>query len=152
MTPQELIKSFEKCRLKAYLDSGKPPVATIGWGTTVYANGLKVKLGDVITQEQADAEFDHYFDKMNSRLRKEILYPNLFSDNQWAALCSLCYNIGDEAFKNSTILKMLNEFSPLIPGNWFDLAHEITKWHYDNGKSVDGLVARRKAERELFLS
>lgn len=54
MTTQEelqIIKFFESCRLKAYLDSKKIP--TIGWGNTFYENGTPVKLGDVITQERA---------------------------------------------------------------------------------------------------
>lgn len=152
MTPQEFTKSFESCSLKAYLDSGKPPVPTIGFGTTVYANGIRVKLGDVITQEQADAEFEHYFDTMQRNLRHEVLYYNLFSKNQWAALCSLCYNIGNTLFEHSTLLKMLNEFSPLIPGHFDDLANEIDKWCHDNGRVVPGLVKRRNLEKALFLS
>lgn len=146
MTPQELIKSFEKCRLKSYKDGGG--VWTCGWGST----GPDINAHTVWTQDYADARFEDYFEAMTAKLRKELLYPNLFSDNQWAALCSLVYNIGDEAFKRSTILNKLNRFSPLIPGHFDDLAKEITKWHYDNGRSVDGLVARRQKEKEIFLA
>jgi GH24 family phage-related lysozyme (muramidase) len=46
-----LMKSFEKCRLTAYLDSGK--VWTIGWGHT----GPEVVAGLVWSQLQADAQF-----------------------------------------------------------------------------------------------
>ena len=49
----DLIKKFEGCRLKAY----KCPAGiwTIGYGNTFYEDGMKVKEGDVITQERAES-------------------------------------------------------------------------------------------------
>ena len=48
----ELIKHYECLYLKAYLDPVKIP--TIGFGTIVYPNGKRVKIGDVCTEEQAN--------------------------------------------------------------------------------------------------
>jgi len=47
----ELIQSYEKCRLEAYMPT-PDDVPTIGWG---HIRG--VSLGDTCTQEQADAWF-----------------------------------------------------------------------------------------------
>ena len=47
-----LIKKFEGCKLSAYLCPAG--LVTIGYGNTFYKNGTKIKLGDKITQQQAD--------------------------------------------------------------------------------------------------
>jgi len=47
-----LIKRFEGLKLNAYLCSANVP--TIGYGNTYYPNGVKVKLGDKISQEKAE--------------------------------------------------------------------------------------------------
>jgi hypothetical protein len=51
----KLIKEFEGCHLKAYPDplSGGLPI-TIGWGSTRKKDGSAFKLGDQITQQEAD--------------------------------------------------------------------------------------------------
>ncbi|MCS5698124.1 hypothetical protein NZK32_03600 [Cyanobium sp. FGCU-52] len=61
-----LIQEFEGCHrcvpgsdlIEAYPDplSGGEPY-TIGWGTTVYPDGRRVRLGDTITREDADKFF-----------------------------------------------------------------------------------------------
>ena len=48
----ELIKEFEGFRTEAYLDGVGIP--TIGYGTTHWPNGSPVKMGEVVTQEQAE--------------------------------------------------------------------------------------------------
>ncbi|RZG35460.1 lysozyme, partial [Acinetobacter baumannii] len=53
----DLITSFEGTRFKAYDDG--VGVWTIGTGTTVYPNGVKVKQGDTCTPEQAKTYFKH---------------------------------------------------------------------------------------------
>jgi GH24 family phage-related lysozyme (muramidase) len=51
----ELIKTFEGCRLVAYPDphTGAEPI-TIGWGSTRDLQNRPFRLGDRITQQQAD--------------------------------------------------------------------------------------------------
>ena len=83
-----LIKKYEGCKLEAY----KCPagVWTIGWGTTFYPDGSRVKKGDKITQQQADNILQWYCVE-NIRLPK-----GQFTVNQKTALYSLIYNIGQE--------------------------------------------------------
>lgn len=137
----KLIKRFEGLRLEAYLDGGGVP--TIGWGTTIYHNNTKVKLGDTITQEKAHEELlQHCIKTQDSIL--QIVSVEL-SENQLSALISFVYNIGLEAFKSSTMLKLINESSFKSAAKQFD------RWVYDNKVKIKGLVYRRLYEKELFL-
>ena len=67
------------------------------------------------------------------------------NQNQFDALVSLAYNIGSTAFKNSTLVKRLNE------GNYKAAANQFNVWVNAGGKRMQGLVNRRAAERTLFL-
>jgi lysozyme len=63
------------------------------------------------------------------------------TQNQFDALYSLCFNIGEGAFKKSTVVKRLNA------NDYKGAADAILMW---NKPSV--LEKRRKRERDLFLS
>ncbi|EDV9112271.1 lysozyme, partial [Salmonella enterica subsp. enterica] len=67
------------------------------------------------------------------------------NQNQFDALVSFVFNVGRQAFSDSTLLKKLNE------GNYRAAADQFTRWVYDNDKFVQGLYNRRVAERDLFL-
>lgn len=97
----DLISGFEGTRFKAYDDG--VGVWTIGTGTTVYPNGVKVKQGDTCTPEQAKAYFKHDLAKFEKTVNESVIVP--LSQNQFDALVSLTYNIGSGAFNNSTLLK-----------------------------------------------
>lgn len=66
------------------------------------------------------------------------------NQNQFDALLSLAYNIGSTAFKNSTLVKKLNA------GDILGAADQFNVWVNAGGKRMQGLVNRRKAEKELF--
>lgn len=68
------------------------------------------------------------------------------SPNQFGALVSLCYNIGNGAFGRSTLVKRLNK------GDYEGAANEFERWVYAKGKKLNGLVRRRAAEATLFRS
>ncbi len=134
-----LIKDFEKCRLKAYKDGGG--VWTIGWGST----GEGITEGLVWTQELADKRFENHFGSVVWGIQKMLKVST--TENQFCALCSLVYNIGHGAFKESTLLRLINE-------NKSDpeaLADQFLRWDKDNGKQIPGLTRRREFERKLFL-
>ncbi|EXI11606.1 phage lysozyme family protein, partial [Acinetobacter sp. 723929] len=101
----ELISGFEDTRFKAYDDG--VGIWTIGTGTTVYPNGVKVKQGDTCTPEQAKAYFKHDLAKFEKTVNESVTVP--LNQNQFDALVSLTYNIGAGALKNSTLLKLLNK-------------------------------------------
>ncbi len=137
----DLIGQFEGLRLNSYDDG--VGVWTIGWGTTVYPNGQKVKKGDKITLEQAKQYKAHDLTKFEKAVNDAVKVP--LNQNQFNALVSLAYNIGESAFTNSTLVKRLND------GNYKAAADQFLAWVNAGGKRMQGLVNRRNKERELFL-
>ena len=133
----DLIKRFEGCRLSAY----KCPAGiwTIGYGHTG-----NVKKGETITKEEAEKllEEDLIVHSNNvSRLVKVTL-----NQNQFDALVSFEYNVGFYRFKNSTLLKLLNQ------KKYKEAAAQFKAWKYGGGRVLMGLVKRREMEEKLFLS
>lgn len=134
----ELVKTFEGCRLKAYLDVGG--IWTIGWGYTSNSVGPNT----VWTQGQADEMLKVKLYEFYVGVKEMVGIP--VKIEQLEALTSLAYNIGLGALRKSTLLKKLNKCD--IEG----AADEFLRWNKVNGKVVDGLTRRRQKERELFLS
>lgn len=140
-----LIKSFEGCILKAYKDPGTLdgiPI-TIGFGSTMYEDGRKIKLGDVITLERAEQLLAWEISKKTNVLAAMNLGLN---NNQFDAVTSFIYNVGIGAFNSSTMLKKIR-INPNDP----TLKDEFMKWNKNNGKVMNGLVRRRAAEAALYF-
>ena len=137
----DLICNFEGLELKAYDDG--VGVWTIGYGTTKYPNGIRVKKGDTCTLDQAKAYMQNDLKAFEQTVNSAIKVP--LNQNQFDALVSLAYNIGATAFKKSTLVKRLNE------GNYNAAANQFNVWVNAGGKRMQGLVNRRAAERTLFL-
>lgn len=136
----DLISSFEDTRLKAYDDG--VGVWTIGIGTTIYPNGVKVKKGDVCTLEQAKSYFAHNLKSFEKTVNDSVKVD--LTQNQFDALVSLVYNIGSGNFGSSTLLKKLNV------KDYQGAADQFLVWNKGGGKVLKGLVRRREAERALF--
>lgn len=137
----DLIRNFESLRLNAYDDG--VGVWTIGFGTTKYPNGTRVKKGDTCTLDQAKAYMHNDLKAFEQTVSSAVKVP--INQNQFDALVSLAYNIGSTAFKNSTLVKRLNE------GNYKAAAEQFGLWVNARGKRLQGLVNRRAIEKALFL-
>ena len=137
----DLICGFEGKRLTAYDDG--VGVWTIGFGTTVYPNGMKVKKGDTCTEAQAKAYMAHDLKKFETAVNNAVTVP--LSQNQFDALVSLAYNIGTNAFSKSTLMQKLNANDIRGAADQFDV------WVNAGGKRMQGLVNRRSKEKQLFL-
>lgn len=134
----DIIKQFEGCKLTAYLCPAGVP--TIGWGST----GPDIKLGMTWTQEQADERLERDVKRFYDGVVQ--LVTAKATPNQTAACTSLSYNIGLGNFRASTVLRKLNE------GDIAAAADAFRMWNKGGGKVLPGLVARREAERTLFLT
>ncbi|WP_448195581.1 lysozyme [Serratia marcescens] len=138
----ELIKRFEGLRLKAYQDS--VGVWTIGYGWTQPVDGKKVGPGMQIDQATADRLLKcgvvQYEQGVNQLVKVKI------TQGQFDALVSFAYNLGLRSLSTSTLLQKLND------GDKQGAADQFGRWVNAGGKRLDGLVARRAAEREMFLS
>lgn len=131
-----LIKHFEGLRLMAYQCAGN--VWTIGYGHTT-----AVQPGNIITAEQADVYIRQ--DLVSSENAVNHCVSVLLNQNQFDALVSFTFNLGAGNFRKSTLLKNLNS------GDYQGAADQLIRWVHAGGKKLPGLVARREAERELFL-
>lgn len=119
---------------------------SIGYGSGYNWDAKRpVQKGDVIDKEtaknwllkEAAQEFDF--------VKKIVKVP--LTDNQLVALSSFSYNLGQGSLLNSTLLKLLN-----AGYNKQAVASEFDKWVYAGGTKLKGLVNRRAAEKQLFLS
>lgn len=145
-----LIKEFEGLRLESYLCTAK--VWTIGYGTTLYPNGKRVKPGEKCTKAEAELYLKLAVEIFAREVKSLIKVP--VTDNQLCALISFAYNVGSdidadtiaEGLGDSTLLKKLNA------GDIKGAAAEFPKWNKSGGKVTPGLTRRRKAEMELFLT
>jgi lysozyme len=139
-----LIKEFEGLKLKPYLCSASVP--TIGYGSTYYENGTKVKLTDApITKERADALFKIVADDFAKRVVPFIKKP--ITQNQFNALVSFAFNLGVRALQNSTLLRLVN-----INPNDANIAKEFLKWNKVNKVPIQGLTNRRIKESALYFT
>lgn len=135
-----LIKHFEGCRLRAYLDSANVP--TIGYGRT-----KRVFLGMQITEEEAEDYLLEDMEEHEFELNRMLKVP--IYQNQHDALLSLVFNIGAPKIEKSTLIRMINE------GN-DQASKQFLKW--DKAKNprtgllepLPGLVKRRQVEKELY--
>ena len=140
-----LIKRFEGCSLKAYPDpaTGGAPW-TIGYGWTRPVDGVAVHPGMEINQAKAEqllrCGIVSYEQDISKLVRVRI------NQNQFDALVSLAWNIGTRAFSTSTLLQKLNS------GDYLGAADQFLRWVNAGGSEMPGLVTRRRAERDLFLS
>lgn len=66
------------------------------------------------------------------------------NQNQFDALVIFCFNVGIEAFKKSTLLKILNE------GDYAGVPAQLRRWNKSGGVEVQGLNNRRQAEINLW--
>lgn len=138
-----LVKQYEGLKLKAYKCSAG--VWTIGYGTTIYEDGSKVKEGDVITKERAEILLAKDLERRWFAIRNQFAKVRI-NQNQIDAILSFTYNLGIGALNGSTLLKKikLNPDDPTI-------RDEFNKWVNAKGKRSNGLVKRRAAEADLYF-
>lgn len=138
----KFIQTWEGLELKAYRDSKGLP--TIGIGTTRYPDGTKVKMGDSCTEAQAYEWFRFDVARFEAFINRVIKIP--LNQNQFDALISLVYNIGETNFTEGTVDDKLN-------ANQIEAALQTwLKYVYSGGRKIDGLANRRIAEVKLFKS
>lgn len=140
-TGVNLIKGFEGKRLVAYDDG--VGVWTIGYGTIKYPNGIRVKKGDTCTELQAETYLKSDLVKFENAINRLVKVP--VNQNQFDALASFTYNLGETNLSKSTLLRKLNA------KDYKGAADQFLVWNKAGGRVLTGLVRRREAERNLFL-
>jgi lysozyme len=134
----DLIQDLEGTRYVAYYDGGGVLTNGVGHTGKDVFEGQRVKEDQVkawLQEDVIEAE-----DAVNSLVKVEL------TQNQFDALVSFVFNIGSEAFSESTLLKRLNE------GNYEGAAKQFPRWNKDNGKTISGLTKRRLLEQSVFVA
>ena len=138
----EMIADFESFVGHPYRDA--VGIWTIGFGTTYYSNGKKVKRTDKPINRKKAYEIlryqidTHYASAVNrySQIR--------MTQNQFDALVSFAYNVGIGALQKSTLLKYHNQ------KKFKKASNEFLRWDHAGGKRLIGLTIRRASERCLY--
>jgi len=146
MTPSkkavDLIKLFEGFSSKSYLCPAS--VWTIGYGSTMWNDGKKVKSGETITLQGAENLL------LWELQQKSFVLKGLeLNQNQVDAVISFVYNVGASAFGKSTLKKKM-KVNPNDP----TIKDEFMKWNKARvgGKMTElrGLTRRREEESNLY--
>jgi len=139
----DLCKRFEGFRSKPYLCPAN--VATIGYGSTYYADKRKVTLEDPpMTQEEANKllmiELEHTY--LPGVLRN---CPILATDvKKCNAIVDFVYNLGIGRLQTSTLKRKINA------QEWEQAQEQLMLWTKGGGKVLPGLLKRRQAECSLL--
>ncbi|WP_371392856.1 glycoside hydrolase family protein [Glycocaulis abyssi] len=138
----ELIQMFEAFRGETYLDAAGIP--TIGYGHT----GREARTGNVITHGRAVELLMEDIDIAAAAVDAAVTRP--LTDNQRNALISLVFNIGGQAFRNSTLLRLINSDIHSVS------AAQFLRWVHarvpgSGMRALRGLESRRQLEAFLFL-
>ena len=135
----KLIANFEGFRSCPYRD----PVGmwTIGFGTT---KGVGPR-SKCITRKQALARMKSEINQTYGKAVNDL--PVKLNQNQHDALVSFVYNVGPGGIGKDTGVGQA-----LRRKDWKQAADELLEWNKAGGRVLGGLVRRRKAERELFLT
>ena len=130
----ELIKKFEGCNLTAYKGQESDEYYTIGYGHY----GSDVGEDQTITDEEATALLYADCDRFVAHVNRYMSNYN-FNQNQFDALVSFAYNVGN-------IITLTRNGEASIE----EISADMLLYCKSNGVTLRGLVNRRKAEQELF--
>ena len=133
-----LVKRFEGLRLEAYRCPAG--VLTIGYGST----GPHVKTGMVITPGEAERLLDKDLSRFEVGVTAMLCSVPTSSD-EFSAMTCLAFNIGLGNFATSTLLKRHKN------GNRIGAANAFLSWVFAGKQRLKGLMARREAEKALYL-
>ena len=139
----EMCRQFEGYRSKPYLCPAN--VATIGYGSTYYADGRKVTLEDAPMDEPTARallmfELEHTY--LPGALRN---CPILATDERKCnAIVDFCYNLGTGRLQTSTLKRKINA------QDWEGAKEQLKLWNKGGGKVLAGLKKRRDAECALL--
>ena len=120
-------------------------VISQGYGSTILLDGTRVTMDSKkVTKDEAKALLRRHLDHVESDILRLIRVP--LNENEFSSLCSWTYNLGSGRLQSSTLRARINRNDRL------GAANEFPKWRRANGRILRGLVIRREAERQLFLT
>ena len=138
----DFIKSFETLQTQAYKAVQTEQYYTIGYGHY----GPDVIPGTTITEAEAERLLSEDLADTERAVSNATAGWNL-KQCQFDALVSLAFNVGINAFQNSTLLKLVKQGADEAT-----IRAEFGKWCHSGGRVLKGLQRRRQDEADLFFS
>jgi lysozyme len=147
---KKLFKEWEGLVTHEYLDSGGEPTIGIGHLLThsertsgkIVIRGRVLRYRNGLSEQQCWDLLDQDLDGVEKTVNQAVTVA--LNQNQFDALVSFTFNVGDGAFCGSTLLKLLNQ------GQYNQVPAQLIRWTWDNGKIVQGLMNRRQKEITLW--
>lgn len=134
----DLIKNFEGFRAMSYKALATEKYYTIGYGHY----GPDVRFTQCVTKKEAEdilkadiVRFENAVNKWDGKYH--------FTQNEFDALVSFTYNLGEGC---------LNQVTADGTRTKAQIADKMLLYYNAGGKKIEGLVIRRKMERDLFLT
>ena len=115
---------------------------TVGWGHVVRQGEV---FASPITEEQGEELLKKDLFLSERAVLRLISVP--LTDGEFDSLVSFTFNLGSGTLQRSTLRQKLNRNEDRL-----EVANEFLKWIFAGGKKSKGLLRRRMAERELFLT
>lgn len=142
------IKQREGVKYQMYYDSAGLPTIGVGHRLTVSElTSGKVRLAGVgvdwhegITEEQATTLLRRDLDAAEVAVSMGVGVS--LTQTQYDTLVSFTFNVGVEAFRDSTLLRLLNT------GDYASVVAQLRRWIYAAKKPV--LISRRESEVEQW--
>lgn len=139
----KMLVEFEGEILKVYKDPIGLP--TLGVGHLVTAAEKKdYPVGKRITRAESRRFLREDLKRFEDAVNSLVTVP--ITQNQFDALVSLAFNIGEGGFKRSSVLRNLNN------RRFSAAADAFLAWNKAGGKALEGLTRRRQTERSVFLT
>lgn len=126
------IAGYEGYSEVAYMPTAQD-VWTIGFGST-----QGVRPGDRVSVQQALSRLRKDVAQAEGSLVKCVKVP--LSQDEFDAYTSFAFNVGEEQFCGSTLVKKLNA------GDYSGACSELRRWVYQGGVKLPGLEQRRADE------
>lgn len=145
-----LLEQWEGFETKVYKDSAGLPTIGVGHLLTkseltsgkIVIKGVTVKYADGLTNQQVTDLLAQDVAPVGQVVTKAVTVP--LTQNQFDALVSFAFNVGNAAFTGSTLLKVLNQ------KEYKEVPTQLLRWTRSGGKIVQGLVNRRENEIKLW--
>ena len=142
------LEGIEKFSATPYDDAERPTSnATIGFGRKLHSGKVtdadRKKWGPKgISRTRAEGMLRQDIGGTEHEINTDVRVP--LRQNQFDALVSLTLNIGNEAFRNSTLVRLLNR------GDYEGAANEFPHWERSGSAHPKGLLRRPRDEQERF--
>lgn len=132
---RSFIKRTERLMLTAYPD---------GDGYSIGYGHFGAYEGQRISKSEAEALFDADVKRFEDAVNR--VTPNVRLQQQFDALVSFAYNIGEAGYESSTTARLQKA------GNEQGAADALRLWKMSQGAVSNVLIARREKERALYLT